>query len=70
MCYYWDMHPLVSKYRSKAIRRHSRRIAELTESIDGTDEYMYPHHVRELEEKRKHHAFKRSTLIKKVGIVL
>lgn len=70
MWYYWDMNPLVSKYRSKQIRRHSRRIAELTSSIEGTDEEMYPHHVRELETKRRAHAWKRSNLIKKVGIVL
>lgn len=64
------MNRLLVKRRSAAIRRHSRKIVELTEAINGTDELIYPHHVLELEVKRKNYAFKRSNLIKKVGIVL
>lgn len=45
----------------------SRRIAELTEAIQGIDEELYPTILYELREKRQRLAFRRSDLIKKRG---
>jgi hypothetical protein len=59
----------LDKRREVQIDLASRRIAELTEAIEGIDEELYPTTYNELREKRKRLAFRRSDLIKKRGTV-
>lgn len=60
----------LDKRRELRIELYSRRIAELTEAIEGIDEELYATTLYELKERRKRLAVKRSDLIKKRGTSL